>query len=43
MTTINGLLVAYLDGRYNAAAYKSGDADGGARAVGCRYHGEGGE
>jgi hypothetical protein len=39
VATVGGLLVAFLDGQYNAAAFKAGDAAGASStAPGCRYY-----
>ena len=41
---MGGLLVAFLDGQYNAAAFKAGDAAGASStAPGCRYYVQSGE
>lgn len=38
VTQLGGLAVAFLDGRYNAAAFR----EGGGRGPGCRYYGDNG-
>lgn len=44
VATVSGLLVAFLDGQYNAAAYRAAEVTGtSSRGPGCRYYAESGE